>query len=157
MSVTSSAAHAHRPTCHLPTCHLRRQGRCARSEQPTPAEKPPYRHSPKLGLNSGRELTVQELSLYRPAPFRTPAERAWIRWTWWAPRGIRRDGSPVGGMREGDQGRRERPILLKSSRQRNFYRGAIYIYNQSTENPWVGSLRQPRGQRVSFRPACNGG
>ena len=55
---------------------VRRQGRCARSEQPTPAEKPPYRHSPKLGLNSGRELTVQELSLYRPAPFRTPVERA---------------------------------------------------------------------------------
>ena len=25
---------------------------------------------------SGRELTVQELSLYRPAPFRTPVERA---------------------------------------------------------------------------------
>jgi hypothetical protein len=93
--------------------------------------------SSKLGLNSGRELTVQELSLYRPAPFRTPVERAWIRWTWWAPRGIRRDGSPVGGMREGDQGRRERPILLKSSRQRNVNRGA----SQSTENPWVGSLR----------------
>jgi hypothetical protein len=32
--------------------------------------------SPNLGLNSGPELTVQELSLYRPAPFRTPVERA---------------------------------------------------------------------------------
>ena len=74
-----------------------------------------YRHSPKLGLNSGRELTVQELSLYRPAPFRPPVERAWIRWTWWAPRGIRRGKSLVGGMREGDQGRQEQPIFPKAS------------------------------------------
>jgi hypothetical protein len=58
---------------------------------------------------------VQELSFYRPAPFRTPAERAWIRWTWWAPRGIRRGESLVGGMREGDQGRQEQPIFPKAS------------------------------------------
>ena len=65
-----------------------------------------------------REGYLESMSGQSSVPakcIRTTAERAWIRWTWWVSRGIGQGGSLVGGMREGDQGRRERPIFPKAS------------------------------------------